>query len=429
LPNRALLFDRLDQQIHLSDRNGEAFALMMLDVNGFKDVNDTLGHDAGDTVLRVVADRLASTVRDSDTVARLGGDEFACLLPLASAAEDNISRIGMDIAGKIAAAVHVPILVDHEMVTVGISIGIAHFPLHGGDSRTLLKRADQAMYEAKQGVKGIQVYSTEFQRGENSTLLLAASLDKAIAKGELRVYYQPQIQLDTGKIIGKEALVRWQHPEHGLIMPDRFIPTAEKSTVIAALTREVLRIVLDDEKTWRANGLSVPVSVNLSARLLDDESLPRTILEMLREHDLPPDCLTLELTETALFSAPALARTTLRAMTAAALRLSIDDFGSGYTSFRQLRDLDIDEIKIDGLYIKDIALAGRDASIVRSIVELGRGFNIRVIAECIERQEDWQILQELGCRFAQGYSIGKPTAMKDFNRWIDQWPGIDNLSN
>jgi EAL domain-containing protein (putative c-di-GMP-specific phosphodiesterase class I) len=212
-------------------------------------------------------------------------------------------------------------------------------------------------------------------------------------------------------------------------MPDSFIPAAERSTVIAALTYEVLRMVLEDEKQWRANGLSVPVSVNLSARLLDDENLPLSILEMLKEYDLPPECLTLELTETALFSAPALARTTLRTMTDAGLRLSIDDFGSGYTSFRQLRDLDIDEIKIDGLYIKNIVAAGRDASIVRSIVELGRGFNIRVIAECIERQTDWQILQELGCRFAQGFSIGKPMARIDFNRWVDQWPGIGGLRN
>jgi len=427
LPNRALLFDRVDQQILVNERNGEAFVLMMLDVNGFKEVNDTLGHDAGDAILRVIAQRLTSTVRLSDTVARLGGDEFACLLPLANASEANIPQIGMDIAEKMAAAVHTPILVDHELVTVDISIGIAHFPLHGSDSRTLLKRADQAMYQAKQGFKGIQVYSAEFQRGESCALLLVGSLEKAIANGELRVHYQPQIQLETGKIIGKEALVRWQHPKRGLIMPDSFIPSAERSTVIAALTYEVLRIVLEDEQNWRANGLSVPVSVNLSARLLDDESLPLSILDMLKDHDLAPECLILELTETALFSAPALARTTLRDMTCAGLRLSIDDFGSGYTSFRQLRDLEIDEIKIDGLYIKNIAATGRDASIVRSIVELGRGFDIRVIAEGIERREDWQTLQGLGCRFAQGYSIGKPLPTADFNRWIDQWPGIDNL--
>jgi diguanylate cyclase (GGDEF)-like protein len=429
LPNRALLFDRLDRQIRMSERNGEAFVLMMLDVNGFKEVNDTLGHDAGDAVLRIIAQRLAATVRTSDTVARLGGDEFACLLPLTDASEATTPKIAMSIAEKIVAAVHAPIHIDDESVSVGISIGIAQFPLHGSDCRSLLKRADQAMYQAKQGSRGVKVFSTEFNLIESRSVLLASCLERAIANGEMRVHYQPQIDLCTGEIVGKEALVRWQSPVQGIIAPDKFIPAAEKSTAIIALTYVVLQMALDDEQSWRASGLSVPVSVNISARLLDDETLPSKILEMLNQHGLPPECLILELTETALFSAQALARNTLSAMSEAGLRISIDDFGSGYTSFRQLRDLEVAEIKIDGLYVRNVNATGRDASIVRSIVELGHGFDIRVIAECVERRESWQILQELGCRHAQGYSIGRPMPRADFDYWIDRWPLVcDNQS-
>jgi diguanylate cyclase (GGDEF)-like protein len=429
LPNRALLFDRLDQQIRTSERNGEAFVLMMLDVNGFKEVNDTLGHDAGDAVLRTIAQRLAATVRTSDTVARLGGDEFACLLPLEDASAFTTPEIAMSISEKIIAAIHAPIPVDNESVTVGISIGIAQFPLHGRDSRSLLKRADQAMYQAKQGAKGVQVFSPEFNLIESRSILLASSLERAIANGEMRVHYQPQIDLSSGKIVGKEALVRWQDPDGGLIMPGNFIPAAERSTAIVPLTYAVLKMALDEEQRWRAKGLCVPVSVNISARVLDDESLPARIMEMLKQHGLPPECLILELTETALFSAPTLARNILRAMSEAGLRLSIDDFGSGYTSFKQLRDLDVAEIKIDGLYVQNVAMTGRDASIVRSIVQLGRGFDIQVIAECVERKESWQILQDLGCRCAQGYSIGRPMACADFDHWIDEWPRNGKLSH
>lgn len=416
LPNRTLLFDRLDQQIRVSERNGEAFLLMTLGVNYLKEVNDTMGHDAGDTVLRTIAQRLSSTVRTSDTVARLGGDEFACLFPV----NDTI-EIGARMAEKMIAAMRAPILIENQPVTVAISIGIAQYPLHGSDSRTLLRRADQAMYQAKQGSKGVQMYSPDFNFIESPSPLLANSLEHAVANGELRVHYQPQIQLGTGKIVGKEALARWQHPQHGLIMPDKFIRAAERSAVISALTFAVLKAALDEEQSWWAHGFCSPVSVNLSARLLDDESLPGRIMKMLSDRKLPPECLILELTETALFSAPAEGRKTLRTMSEAGLRISIDDFGAGYTSLKQLRELEIAEIKIDGLYVKNTLLMERDASIIRSIVELGHGFGIPVIAECIERKESWQLLQGLGCGFGQGYSIGRPMSRTDFDSWMDTW--------
>jgi diguanylate cyclase (GGDEF)-like protein len=416
LPNRTLVFERLDQMVLGFQRHGQPFALLMMDLNLFKEVNDTLGHDAGDEVLRQVAQRLQSTVRKSDTVARLGGDEFACLVPGVKDTEGALV-----VAEKITAAMRSPMLVEEQAVTVGISVGAALFPLHGDDGRTLLKRADQAMYRAKQGAKGAQICDETIERTENPSVLLASALEKAIENGEILLHYQPQVELDTHRIIGKEALVRWQHPIQGMMAPIGFIPAAEKSPVIAALTDAVLRIALDEERKWRQQGVQIPISVNVSARLLDDGAFATRVVRMLGDRALPAECLILELTETALVASPVQAMTTLRAMSQAGIRISIDDFGSGYTSFRQLRELEVSEIKIDGTYVTDVTREGRDASIVRSIVELGRGFNIHVIAECVEHEKTWSLLQQLGCRSAQGFSIGRPMPSADFDQWRSSW--------
>jgi diguanylate cyclase (GGDEF)-like protein len=416
LPNRMLFSDRLDQLILISQRNSEGFTLLMMDLNLFKEVNDTLGHDAGDAVLCEVARRLTSTVRKSDTVARLGGDEFACLLSQAKTPA-NAQRV----AEKVVEAVRQPMLIDNQSVTVGISIGIAQFPFHGLDARTLLQRADQAMYAAKQDRQSIRTFNPGSQPIESPPVLFTSDLMRAIAGRELVLHFQPQIDMVSRQIIGKEALVRWQHPEQGMIPPGSFIPEAEKSSAITALTHAVLQMALGQEQVWRARGFCVPVSVNLSARLLDDESLCTWIMAMLADHRLPPECLILELTETALAYSQLQACSTLRTMSDAGIRISIDDFGSGYTSFKQLRMLEVAEIKIDGAYVTDIRAEGRDASIIRSIVELGRGFGIRVIAECVERETSWQTLTNLGCNSAQGYSIGRPMPAAEFDKWRQGW--------
>jgi predicted signal transduction protein with EAL and GGDEF domain len=379
-------------------------------------VNDTLGHDAGDAVLCEVARRLTDTVRKSDTVARLGGDEFACLLSHARTPA-NAQRV----AEKVVDSIRQPMLIEHQSVTVGISIGIVQFPFHGLDARTLLQRADQAMYAAKQGGKSIQTFIPGSEPIQSASVLFTSDLMRAIAGGELVLHYQPQIDILSHQIIGKEALVRWQHPEQGTILPNSFIPTAEKSSAITALTHAVLEMALDQEQIWRARGFCVPVSVNLSARLLDDESLCAWIVKKLAGHGLPPECLVLELTETAVASSQSQALLTLGKLANAGIRISIDDFGSGYTSFKQLRELEIAEIKIDGAYVSDIREQGRDASIIRSIVELGRGFAIHVIAECVEREASWQTLMNLGCSSAQGFSIGRPMPAVEFDRWRQGW--------
>lgn len=416
LPNRRLFSDRLDQLVLQCQRNGEAFTVLMMDLDLFKEINDRMGHHSGDIVLCHVAQRLTSAIRKMDTVARLGGDEFACLLPMTK----SLANAEL-VAEKIVDAIRQPMLIDHQLVTLGISIGIAHCPLHATDGPTLLQRADKAMYEAKKTRKGIQIISSEASQNESPSDLLAGDLTRAIANRELTVHFQPQVHLESRQIVGKEALVRWQHPEHGLILPQRFIPAAERSPVIAELTEAVLQMALDQEQCWRAHGFCVPISVNLSARILDDESLPGRILDMLSARELPPECLKLETTETALACAPAPAFATLRRISHAGIRISIDDFGSGYTSFKQLRDLEIAEIKIDGAYISEVCDQRRNASIVRSIVELGRGFDVSVIAECVEQESSWQILMGLGCNLAQGYSIGRPMTPAAFDQWREGW--------
>ena len=418
LPNRTLFSDRLDQLVLQCKRDGEAFTVLMMDLNLFKQVNDRLGHHVGDAALCQVARRLSSVVRKTDTVGRLGGDEFACLLPLSK----SLANAEL-VAEKIVDAIRDPMLIDHHLVTLGISIGIVQCPLHGMDGSTLLQRADKAMYEAKKNCRGVQVYNTDSNLKDSRPGLLAGDLMRAIAYRELTVQFQPQVHLGTRQIVGKEALVRWQHPQQGTILPHRFIPAAEKSfATITALTDAVLQMALDQEQTWRARGFCVPVSVNLSARMLEDESLPERILDMLGDRQLPPQSLILELTETALAAcSQAQASATLRALSNAGIRIFIDDFGVGYTSFKQLREMNLGGIKIDGTYVAEACGHGPDASIVRSIVELGRGFDVPVIAECVERESSWQILMDLGCNLAQGYSIARPMAADAFDKWRQGW--------
>lgn len=416
LPNRRLFFDRLDQLVLQSHRNGEAFTVMMMDLNLFKEINDNLGHQGGDVALCQVAQRLISSVRKSDTVARLGGDEFACLFP-----QVNCISSAQRVADKIAEAVRQPMLIEGQSVSLGISIGIAQFPLHGTNGRTLLQRADRAMYHAKRNCTGTQLFDSAPNLIEDHPGRVASNLEGAITNHELVVHFQPQIDMASRQIIGKEALVRWQHPEQGLILPNNFIPAAENSPVLTALNEVALQMALDEEQSWRARGFCVPVSVNLSAHLLADESLSGRILEMLSDRQLPPECLTLELTQSALACAQSCALATLRKASEAGIRISIDDFGSGPASFQQLRELDFAEIKIDGTFIPETCDERGNASIVRTIVELGRGFDVPVIAECVEQESSWPILMNLGCHLAQGFSIGRPMAPALFDRWREGW--------
>jgi diguanylate cyclase (GGDEF)-like protein len=417
LPNRTLFSDRLDQLVLQCQRSGETFTVMMMDLNLFKEINDRLGHHSGDAALCQVAERLTSVVRKTDTVARLGGDEFGCLLPVTK----NLANAEL-VAEKMIDIVRQPMLIDHQPVTLGISIGIAQCPLQDIDGPTLLQRADKAMYEAKKNYQGFHVFNSDSKPNESQSCCISDDLMRGLAYRELTVHFQPQVDLGSRQIVGTEALVRWQHPQQGMISPLRFIPAAEKSfATIAALTDVVLQMALDQEQSWRERGFCVPVSVNLSASLLDDESLPDRILDMLGDRNLPPECLNLELTETALASAPAHACATLRRTADAGIGIFLDDFGAGYTSFKQLRALDFAGIKIDATYVAEACDRGRNASIVHSIAELGRGFDVPVIAKCVEQESSWQTLLDLGCNLAQGFSIGRPMEPAAFDQWRKGW--------
>ncbi len=415
LPNRNLFFDRLEQAMLSANRGGRPFALLMMDLDLFKEVNDGFGHEAGDNLLVTVAQRLQLTARRSDTVARLGGDEFVAILTGVGSGEDAVLA-----AEKIIAAVREPVPLDTSLVTVGVSIGIALFPEHGRDGKTLLAHADQAMYDAKRGSRGFEIYSEDSMPLPRS-VVIAGELSRAIEEKQLFVVFQPKTHLGTREVIGAEALVRWHRPDLGVIPPAQFVPAAERSAVIGPLTYAVVDMALDQALRWKQAGLAMPVAVNLSPRLLDDGQLTPRILHALGMRGLDPQVLTLELTETALMSAPDRAKAVIRELTAAGIHISIDDFGAGFTSLRYLRELDIDEIKIDNLFVTHVRREGRDASIVRSLAELARGFGVGLVAEGIESNACRDTLLSLGCDRGQGYSIGMPMPAAAFDDWLGYW--------
>lgn len=412
LPNRNLFFDRLEQALRSGARSGQPFALLMMDLNLFKEVNDRFGHDAGDKLLAEFGKRLLQLSRKSDTYARIGGDEFAALLVGTYSVPGAIA-----VADRIGRAMREPMILDGQLVTLGVSIGISLFPTHGTDARVLLAGADEAMYRAKRGNRGYDVFTPRTCERDTSAFLVASHLHEALERHELFLHYQPKVNLGTGDLVGVEALVRWQSPRLGRVGPGEFIPAAERSSLINPMTYHILEMALDQCRRWLDAGNTIPISVNLSARVLDDETLSRRVREFLAARDLSPQMLTLELTETALMTSPNRAKEALRALRNDGVGISIDDFGTGYTSFKYLRDFEISEIKIDKLFISNLERDRRDASIVQSIAALSRGLNIDLVAEGIESRDSCKLLRRLGCDFGQGYGIGHPMPAEHLVDW------------
>jgi len=415
LPNRVLLDDRLALALRAGERAATPLALLLFDLDHFKEVNDTLGHHAGDQLLRDVAVRLVGTVRASDTVARLGGDEFAVLLPTADA-EGAIAA-----AGTILAALEPPFLVEGQRFEVGASIGVAVAPAHGADAATLLQHADVAMYVAKRGRSGYALYDADQDGHSLRRLALMSELRRAIATGQLLLHYQPKVAVATARLQGVEALVRWPHPERGLIPPAEFIPMAEQTGVIEPLTRWVLDTALGQARVWRDQGLALPVAVNLSARLLQDPGVVDTIVGLLDAWRLDASWLEIEITESAVMADPAGALAILTRLHDQGIQLSIDDFGTGYSSLAYLRRLPVDTIKIDQSFVRELAVNGDDAAIARAIVNLGHTLGLGVVAEGVEDDVTWARLTALGCDVAQGYHIGRPIPAEEVQPWVDQW--------
>ena len=417
LPNRTLFQDRLAEAIEKASQSGESVAIIIMDLNRFKEINDTLGHQFGDELLFEIGRRLTGTLRDSDTVSRLGGDEFAVTVFVREAARAT------EVAQKIVDVVEAPFTLAGVSIDVTASMGIALYPLHAADAETLMKRADVAMYDAKENHADFAVY--EPGRDEHSVRRLAilSELRHSIARDELVLYYQPKIDVGTARIAHAEALVRWKHPVHGLLGPDEFIPLAEQSGNIAVITKWVLRRAITDCGGWNAQGRDLTVAVNLSALDLFDAELPTYIGGVLAEVGLPPSKLVLEITESAIMRDPAAALRVLRDLKQRGVTLAIDDYGTGYSSLAHLKRLPVDELKIDKSFVLNLRRGSKDdLVIVRSTIELGHNMGLRVIAEGVENEEAWDILKDLGCDMAQGYYVSRPLPLPDFGQWVAESP-------
>jgi len=415
LPNRSLFRDRAHQAILASARHGHHTALLLIDLDRFKEINDTLGHHSGDLLLREVGPRLHRVLRESDTVARFGGDEFGILLTHVS---------GPGAAEEVARAVHraleEPFAIQGLTLDVEASIGIALHPMHASDFEELMQRADVAMYRAKAKRSGYEVYVPSEDESDATKLKLASELRQAPLRDELVMHYQPKADLRTGRIVGAEALMRWRHPRHGVMMPDRFIPLAERSGLIRSLTLFAARTALTQARTWREAGIELTVSVNLSTRDLIDVSLPEEIEELLAETRVPAHLLELEITESVIMADPMRARGVVARLRDMGVKVAIDDFGSGYSSLGYLKRLPVNDLKIDKSFVINMMEDSGDAVIVQSTIDLAHNLGLTVIAEGVESDETWRRLRALGCDVAQGWLIGRPLPAADFANWLNR---------
>jgi diguanylate cyclase (GGDEF)-like protein len=412
LANRRLFHDRLEQAFLGAERNGNGFALMLLDLDRFKEINDTLGHQTGDAVLEHLAARLKAVARASDTVARLGGDEFALVL---QGAADSASALF--VAERIRRALDEPFVVDGMTLQLETSIGIAIFPRHGEDAEQLLKRADIALYASKESHAPV-VYATEHDQHSVDGLGLVAQIRNAIENGELIVHYQPEVDLATGETRRVEALVRWEHPERGLLLPDSFIPLARQSALVRPITRFVLDAALGQCRAWRDAGLDVGVAVNLAGRDLGDSRLEEEVTEALRRFKLEPDVLELEIPESAIISERERIQKMLTRLSERGVRIAVDDFGSGYASLSHFKQLPVDVLKIDQSFVQNIGSDGDDEAIVRSTIDLAHSLGVTVVAEGVESEDVLQRLRGLGCDLAQGFCLAHPAPADDVTEWL-----------
>jgi diguanylate cyclase (GGDEF)-like protein len=408
LPNRALLAERVNVALSGGKRRGEPIGLLLIDLDGFKEVNDTLGHQFGDVVLREVAARLAATIGDAGTVARLGGDEFAVLLPRLASSDE-----GTAIADRLVTVLRQPVEVDELVMEVGASIGVAVYPTSCDDADQLLQCADIAMYTAKRAGLGVAEYDSSQNARHPKQLTLLAELRRALDDDEIVLHYQPKVDTATGQFRGVEALARWQHPQRGLMGPLEFIPLAEQSGLIEKLTYHVLDTALRQCRSWRQDGIDLPVAVNISARCLSHADFADQVAALLRAQQLPPNMLTLEITETAVISNSEQALNLLREIRALGVRLSVDDFGTGYSSMIYLQQLPITELKIDRCFVSRLRTEASDRTIVQALLDLARNLDLDVVAEGVEDQQTCDELTALGCDVCQGFFFSRPVPAAD----------------
>ncbi len=417
LPNRVLLLDRLDQAVHAAFREKQSLAFIILDLDHFKDINDTLGHHSGDQVLKHVALRLEGVMRESDTLARLGGDEFAIMLPLVK------ERKGVQVfIEKIQNAFLSPFIVGGLHLDVKASIGIAICPEHGKDVDTIMQRADVAMYVAKQNNDGFVIYSPELDKHNPKRLTLMGELRQAIVNGDLVLHYQPKINTIDSSTSGVEALVRWQHEEYGLIPPADFISLAERTGLIKQIFLWVVRTALTQAEQWHKDQIKISIAVNLSPSTLLDIDLPDIITGLLASSNVPACYLTFEITEGSLIKDPVRALENLVRLAKMGINISIDDYGTGYSSLAYLKKMPITELKIDQSFVQDMLKNENDAVIVRSTIDLAHNMGIKVVAEGVEEKETAAQLKLLGCDMIQGFYYSKPLSGKELGDWMISRP-------
>ncbi len=416
LANRALWYDRLGSALAVARRNpGAAVAVLVLDINQFKMYNDSLGNQAGDELLRQIARRLQKLLRDTDTLARLGSDEFGIILPFLQDAERAVERV----AGEVIGALSAPFSYQQRELCLSSAIGIAVYPQHGEDAHTLASHADSAMYRAKWNAAPYLFYESDAQQSSASEhLQFSGQLHGALERDEFELHYQPKIDIASGEIRGAEALLRWRHPQQGLILPKRFIPVAEQLGMIAPITDWVLHTALTQSKLWSLDGKPMPVSVNVSARSFQAPGLVGRIRQALARAGVEGTNLEIEITEGSLMTDLEAGARTLDQLSKLGVSIAIDDFGTGYSSLSYLKRLPIDTLKIDRSFLEDMLINPRDAAVVRSIIELGHNLECQVVAEGVEEEAIRQMLLELGCDLLQGFHISKPLPNEGFGEWL-----------
>ncbi|MET0265218.1 MAG: EAL domain-containing protein [Duganella sp.] len=430
LPNRAQFLLLLNDALAEARKRDEQVFVLMMDLDRFKHVNDVMGHSFGDALLRQVAGRLqlllANRRVSSAQVARLGGDEFAVLLP--SADVEGAQRMATD----ILQALETPLSLEDQTVDIGAGLGIAGYPEHGDDGEALLSMAEVAMYAAKQRNDGAMLYDAAMDKSSAKSLSLLTELRNAIERNEFRLFVQPKIMLDTGKVVGMESLVRWVHPERGNVFPDEFIPFAEQTGFIRILTRWVMERSAELCQQLAGQGHHLKVSVNLSTRDLLDQDLPLKFADLLARHRLAPGSFCLEITESAIMDDPVRAQHTLERLSAMGVDLSIDDFGTGYSSLAYLKRLPVNELKIDKSFVLNMENDEGDTKIVRSTIDLGHNMGLRVVAEGIESEAVWRLLADLGCDQGQGYFMSRPIPADQLLGWLEKWRApiaIDDMAH
>lgn len=416
LPNRAHFTEQLVKFAEDYQQTGQTFSVLMMDLDRFKHVNDVLGHSAADNLLAGVAKRLVNSCkRDNDVVARLGGDEFGIILANADA------ETALEVTRRLQAALETPIALNDTFVDLSASVGVANYPEHTKNIEILLSRAEIAMYAAKESQAGTSVYHSGLDIGNDENLSLISEIRLAVEENQLSLYVQPKIDFATGKVVAVEALVRWQHPERGLLLPDMFIPYAEQTGHVSKISFWMLSEAARYAAAWQKQGLDIALAVNLSARDLIDIELPNKLKEILARHQLFANSLSLEITESSIMEDPARALDTVERIARMGIKLSIDDFGTGYSSLAYLKRLPVNELKIDKSFVMNIEHDQNDTTIVKSTIELGHNLGLKVVAEGIENKSAWNILKAMGCDYGQGFYMSRPIPADSFLAWANQW--------